>query len=115
MKRILLSLAVLALLGVAGGSAWANGYGHYPHTVPVHHHYYGGYHAYYAPRAYYALRVVVAPPVVVAAPYVVPVPTFPPPAYVPAYPPYYGPRSYFYRPYGGVYYSRPGFSVGVEF
>jgi hypothetical protein len=92
MRRVLMILAVLGILGLAAGQAQAHGY--YYH--PAYHH---GYYGYYAP-------VVVRPAVVVPVA---------PPGYYSAYPPVYGYRYYAPCPRYGVYYQGRGLSIGIGF
>jgi hypothetical protein len=109
MRRVLLSLVVLAAAGLTTSAALADdgmvvqyGMGG-PAVYPVHHYVYG-----YGP-VYARPRVWCPPPVIV------PVPPPPPVLYPPAYvaPRYYY-RDYYYRAPGIRYYG-PRFSIGVEF
>lgn len=116
MRRVMLTLAVLALLGLVTGTALA---GHPSHKSPSkgghvdfslashghgghgHHHGYGGYHHGHGhPHGYHR-----GPGVVI-----VPAPVYRPAVVVPAYPSYY---YYEPRPSGsiGIYGRKFGFSV----
>jgi hypothetical protein len=105
MKRVVLVLAFLGILGLGAGTVlahdyggWGGGWGRPGHRVP----YYRGYYGYYG-----SPRVVVRPPVVVAPP--------------PVYTPYsvYGPWGYpwGYNPYdhGSVRFYGRGFGVSIRF
>jgi hypothetical protein len=106
MKTIFTLLTVLCVLGIAAPWADAGGpvikttfvaAGHHPvgHPYPGSYHY-GGYHGHHS--GYHAYR-----------PY--PTRVYMP---VPAYPVYRYPY-YYYYPYNGIYYSTPGFSIGIGF
>jgi hypothetical protein len=104
MRRALLILAVLGILGLAASQAQANYYHHGGYHGGYHHGaYYGRYYGgYYGP-------VVVRPPVWVGPRAIVPVP--PTAVYGPAYAcPYYAPY-----PRYGFYYQGRGLSLGIGF
>ena len=96
MRRVLLALATIAVLSLAGSRVEAGGY----------HHGHGGYGHH---GSYYGARVY-APSPWVARPVIVPAPVY---GYAPPcnqhYYPYYPAQSY------GLYYQGRGLSIGVWF
>lgn len=86
MKRFLLILAVLGLLGVLAGTGFAHGH--------CHHHGYGHGHFYAGPVWRPPVMVAPAPVVVAPAPVAVPYRAYPYYSYPPAY--NYGPQGVFH-------------------
>jgi hypothetical protein len=100
MKRVMLTLMVLGILGVLAAPVLAGGPGyHYGGHYGGHYGYNGGWGMY---RAYY-------PPVYV---YNSPARMFP---YHPAIPPLPIAAPYYYYPSTSFYYSSPSFSIGFGY
>ena len=105
MKRIIVTLVAVAVLGIAASEAFAGGvvvgWGPPAHVVRHHHGWYG--------------PAVVYPPVIARPAVVVPCPA-PATVVYPAYPPIYRVPQYYYGGLRGTFqYSGPGVSVGVGF
>jgi len=113
MKRILLAMTAVGLVGLLAGMASAQTPAVASLSVQTaaatvgHHPYYRPGPVYWrnhwAPRYYAPPAVTVVPPPMVVAP---------PPVYVEPVVPYY---PYYYRPGATFYFGRPRFAVGVAF
>ena len=113
MKRVALTLAVLAVVALTTGTAWAGPPSHSVHvgtTLVKHHGHRGPSYRYHSPhRSMYRSRshvgVYVHPPVVVYPS------VYPSYRYYPSYPSY----RYYHSPHGGIQYYGKGFGFSIGF
>jgi hypothetical protein len=113
MRRVTLSLVVLAVVGLAASTALADSSSpkvalQLGPTLVAHHgsHGHGHGHPGPAPYRYHSYR---RGPVIVRP--IVP----PPPAVIYPYPSYYRYQPYYYGPSGGIHYRGPGFGISIGF
>lgn len=114
MRRVTLSLVVLAVVGLAASTAWAGSSSpkvalQVGPTLVAHHGPHGHGHRGHHPHRYYPHRSYRRGPVVVRPPLP------PPPPVIYSYPSYYRHPSYYYGPSSGIHYRGPGFGISIGF